>query len=108
VHIIEMMDAIGKDYGATYVGHNLSFLTKKGVISHLNAKVVAVENGKVILDNGTVTADSVVVAVGYQPNNALEEEMQSVFKEVYKIGDAKAPRRVLDATSEGFEVANTI
>lgn len=108
VHIIEMLDAIGKDYGATYIGHNLSFLTKKGVVSHVNAKVIAVEKGKVILDNGTVAADSVVVAVGYKPNNTLEEELQSVFKTVYKIGDAKSPRRVLDATSEGFEVANQL
>lgn len=108
VHIIEMLDAIGKDYGATYIGHNMSFLTKKGVVSHVNAKVTAVEKGKVILDNGTVNADSVVVAVGYKANNALEEEFKPVFKEIYTIGDAKSPRRVLDATSEGFEVANQL
>lgn len=108
VHIIEMLDAIGKDYGATFIGHNLSFLTKKGVISHLNSKVVAVEKGKVILDNGTIAVDSVVVAVGYQPNDKLGEELKSVFETVYTIGDAKSPRRVLDATSEGFEVANQL
>ncbi len=106
VHIIEMLDAVGKDYGATYIGHNLSFLTEKGVISHLNTKVVAVEKGKVILDNGTIAVDSVVVAVGYEANNALAENLKSKFDRVYTIGDAKSPRRVLDATSEGFELAN--
>lgn len=108
VHIVEMLDAIGKDYGATYVGHNLSFLTKKGVVSHVNSKVVAVEKGKVILDCGSIDVDSVVFAVGYQPNNTLSEKLHSVFKSVYTIGDAKSPRRVLDATSEGFEVANQL
>lgn len=108
VHIIEMLDAIGKDYGATFVGHNLSFLTKKGAVSHLNTKVVAVEKGKVVLDNGSIAVDSVVVAIGYEPNNKLEKELKKTFKEVYTIGDAKSPRRVLDATSEGFEIANRL
>jgi len=108
VHIVEMLEAIGKDYGATYIGHNLSFLTKRDVISHLNSKVAAVEKGKVILENGTIAVDSVVVAVGYQPNYALAEELKTVFDSVYTIGDAKSPRRVLDATSEGFAVANQL
>ncbi len=108
VHIIEMLDAIGKDYGATYIGHNLSFLTKKGAVSHVNSKVIAVEKGAVILENETIAADSVVVAVGYQPDDTLEHELKSIFQKVYKIGDAKSPRRVLDATSEGFETANQI
>ena len=108
VHIIEMLDAIGKDYGATYIGHNLSFLTKKGAVSHVNSKVIAVEKGAVILENETIAADSVVVAVGYQPDDTLEQELKSIFQKVYKIGDAKSPRRVLDATSEGFETANQI
>lgn len=108
VHIVEMMDAIGKDYGATFVGHNISFLTKKGVVSHLNSKVVSVEKGKVILENGTIAADSVVVAVGYEPNAKLTEKLQTVFPIVYTIGDAKSPRRVLDAISEGFETANQL
>lgn len=108
VHIIEMMDAIGKDYGATYIGHNLSFLTKKGVVSHLNSKVVAVDRNKVILDNGSINVDSVVVAVGYEANTDLAEVIKKDFSNVYTIGDANAPRRVLDAISEGFEVANQL
>lgn len=108
VHIVEMLDSIGKDYGATYVGHNMSFLANKGVINHINSKVNSVEKGKVILDNGTIEADSVVVAVGYQPNTQLEERLKEVYDNVYTIGDAKSPRRVLDAVSEGFEIANQI
>jgi 2,4-dienoyl-CoA reductase-like NADH-dependent reductase (Old Yellow Enzyme family)/thioredoxin reductase len=108
VHIVEALDAIGKDYGATYIGHNLSFLTKKGVISHLNSKVVGAEKGKVVLEHGSIAVDSIVVAVGYRANTALAEELKKHFKEVYTVGDALSPRRVLDASSEGFEVANTI
>lgn len=108
VHIVEMLDSIGRDYGATYIGHNMSFLTSKGVISHVNSRVVAIEKGKVILDHDTIEADTVIVAVGYEPNTELAEELKKVYKKVYTIGDAKLPRRVLDAVSEGFEIANQI
>ena len=60
------------------------------------------------MDNGTIAVDSVVVAVGYEPNNKLAESLKTTFEKVYTIGDAKSPRRVLDATSEGFEAANQL
>ncbi len=108
VHIVEMQDAIGKDYGATFIGHNLAFLTKKGVVSHVNSKVVAVEKGKVMLENGTISADSIIVAVGYQSNTTLANELKLICPNIYTIGDASTPRRVLDATSEGFEIASRL
>lgn len=108
VHIVEMLEAIGKEYGLFFVMHTLEFLAKNGVVSHVNAKVVAVEKGKVILENEAIPADTVVVAVGYEPNTTLAAELKSVCPEVYTIGDAKAARRILDATAEGFEVANKL
>lgn len=109
VHIVEMLDSIGKDYGATYVGHNMSFLANRGVVNHVNSKVKSIKKGKVILENGSsIEADSVIVAVGYQPNTQLEEKLKKSYENVYTIGDAKLPRRVLDAVSEGFEVANQL
>jgi 2,4-dienoyl-CoA reductase-like NADH-dependent reductase (Old Yellow Enzyme family)/thioredoxin reductase len=108
VHIVEMLDRVGKEYGPTFMSHNLAFLAKNGVISHVSSKVVAVEKGKVILENDTILADSVIIAVGYQPNTTLAAELKSICPAVYTIGDAKAPRRILDAISEGFEIANKI
>ena len=41
-------------------------------------------------------------------NNCLEEELAKVLGEFYVIGDAEAPRKILDAVNEGFNVAKNL
>ena len=49
-------------------------------------------------------ARSVVVAVGARPVNGLYEQLRKKVKEIYLIGDAKKPRKALEAVREGFEI----
>lgn len=105
VHIIEMMDAIAKDIGATFVGHLFEVLNKNGVEQHVNAKVKEITESGVILEDGEIKADNVIIAAGYKPNDEIAEDIKNNFKEVYTIGDAKKARRIMDAVEEGFTVA---
>lgn len=105
VHIIEMMDAIAKDIGATFVGHLFEVLNKNGVEQHVNAKVKEITESGVILEDGEIKADNVIIATGYKPNDEIAEDIKNNFKEVYTIGDAKKARRIMDAVEEGFTVA---
>lgn len=105
VHIIEMMDAIAKDIGATFVGHLFEVLNKNGVEQHINAKVKEITESGVILEDGEIKADNVIIAAGYKPNDEIAEDIKNNFKEVYTIGDAKKARRIMDAVEEGFTVA---
>lgn len=105
VHIIEMMDAIAKDIGATFVGHLFEVLKKNGVEQHINAKVKEITESGVILEDGEIKADNVIIAAGYKPNDEIAEDIKNNFKEVYTIGDAKKARRIMDAVEEGFTVA---
>ena len=45
------------------------------------------------------------MAVGSTPVRDLVDQLREKGKEVYTIGDAKAPRQLIDAIREGFEVA---
>jgi len=56
----------------------------------------------------TFQAGSVVLATGMKANDRLYKELEGKVPELYKIGDALQPRRVLDAIHEGEAVAHLI
>lgn len=53
-------------------------------------------------------ADTVVLAVGYQPDNKLVKELEKFVPEVYSVGDCNEPRDVAAATYEAARVALSI
>ncbi|MBW2095901.1 MAG: NADH:flavin oxidoreductase, partial [Deltaproteobacteria bacterium] len=57
------------------------------------------EDGK-----GFLPAYSIVLAVGSCAENGLLKELEGLAPEVYVIGDAKTPRKAIEAIREGFEV----
>lgn len=108
VHIIEMMDAIAKDIGATFVGHLFKLLNEYGVQQHVNAKVEEIKEDLIILEDKEIKVDNVIIATGYKPNDSIVENIKDSFKEVYLVGDANSPRRIIEAVEEGFLVSSEI
>jgi 2,4-dienoyl-CoA reductase (NADPH2) len=53
-------------------------------------------------------ADLVVIASGLRPVDELPQEVKQMGVQVMTIGDAKAPRKIIDAVTEGFDAAMTI
>jgi len=54
-------------------------------------------------------ADTVVLSLGFTPTaNKLAEYLKSKGKEVYTVGAATEPKKIKDATYEGFTVASRI
>jgi 2,4-dienoyl-CoA reductase-like NADH-dependent reductase (Old Yellow Enzyme family)/thioredoxin reductase len=49
--------------------------------------------------------DSIVLALGWSPNDEMVESLKGKVPEVYVIGDASKPREVMEAVLEGEEVA---
>jgi len=109
VSVIEMRPRIGQDFGK---GTRWVFM---GDIKRLGIKVITKAEVTAITDEGVkikigeqdqlIPADTVVLAVGSQPNSRLYSEISDKVAEVYLIGDAKKPRKTLDAIHEGFELA---
>ena len=50
----------------------------------------------------TIEADYIVIALGTASNNPFPEDFLKTLNEYYIIGDAKLPRKIPDAISEGF------
>jgi 2-enoate reductase len=58
-------------------------------------------------NDGTVEADTYIIAVGYTPNDELLAELRGKV-EVEVIGDARQPDSILAAVHGGFEVARNL
>lgn len=74
-----------------------------------DAKVTAVtDRGVEIERNGQpeiLEADTVVLATGAKPCNDLYETLRAAGRKVLLVGDAKQPRRIVEAIQEGFAAA---
>jgi NADPH-dependent 2,4-dienoyl-CoA reductase/sulfur reductase-like enzyme len=65
---------------------------------------VATADGK----KEAIPADTIIIAVGYKANDRLYKTLEGKVSEVYCIGNSSEPRRVLEATSEGYQAGLAI
>ncbi len=93
----------------------INLLTKAKINILTNAPVIEVyKDGVDITDSlgrrTKLNADTVILSVGRRSriDKDLIESSKSIAKEVYVIGDAKQPRRIIDAIKEGFWTAINI
>jgi len=77
-----------------------------------SAKVTGYENGKLSINlNGEtkeLNCDSVILSIGYKPENSLYQQLQFDVPEIYLLGDAKNVANIMYAIWDAFEVANCI
>jgi NADPH-dependent 2,4-dienoyl-CoA reductase/sulfur reductase-like enzyme len=85
---------------------------KNGVRVYRGTEVQRVEGKTAILKRGDeeirLQAETVIFAVGAEPNDELHDELTASGKSVVKVGDCMKPRRILEAVKEGFEAGNHI
>jgi len=113
VTIVEMLEGVALDMASEARHLLMQRLRDKGVKILTSAKV------KEILDDGVLfirsgqeesihNVDTIVLALGARAVDHLSEKIRDKVAEVYVIGDAKEPRKVLEATAEGAEVGREI
>lgn len=109
VTLVEMREDIAMDSMAEPRHLLLDRLREKRVQIFVRARV------KEILDDGVVLErdgreetlrgfEYVILAMGAKSVDTLSKAIEGKVPEVYVIGDAKQPRRALDATSEGADI----
>ncbi len=106
VTIVEMLDTVATDVH-TFVRLGLvDELSRQGVRILTGVKVDSLTDGiRLINKKGKATllkVDTIVLALGVKSVNKLAEELYDGVKELYIIGDAKEPRRIRNAISEGY------
>lgn len=84
---------------------DVAFLTRATTKEILDDGVVVVKDGEEMTLSGI---DCIVLARGAKPVDELSDRIKDKVAEVYVIGDAKEPRKALEAITEGAEVGRRI
>jgi len=113
VTIIEMLSDIALDMfaGTRYFlmgrlrADDVEIITSATVKEILNDGLVFTRNG---VEETIRGMDTVVLALGAKALDELSQKVSGKVPEVYVIGDAKEPRKALQAIAEGAELARTI
>ncbi len=112
VWLLEMLPKIGKDIGMTNRWVFLKELDMLGVNVLTSAKVIEIGDQGVKYEKDgepdTLKVDTVVLALGAEPNLEIEDELKKAGFEYEKIGDVRQPRKIIDAVHEGFLAAMEI
>ena len=113
VTIVEMLADIGLDVIPQTRMLLLPRLREKGVEAITSATVREfLEDGVIIIKDGqeeTIRGmDFIILACGTESVDELSAKIKDKVTEVYVIGDAKAPRKALEAIAEAAEIAREI
>ncbi|MGE5454899.1 MAG: FAD-dependent oxidoreductase, partial [Methylocystaceae bacterium] len=106
---VEQQPRIGEDIGRSSKWVISMDLPRFGIQVATATRVIAIDDEGVVIEKGDerskIKADTIVLAVGSKPNNELYEQLKDVVPEIYLIGDARQPRKVMDAIGDGFHLA---
>ena len=112
VTLVEMLPSfpVGKHTAHGYWLHNR--IKESGGRIILGATVTRIEEGAAVYRQGdeekTLAAAFVVTAMGAKPDDALEGALQKLVIPYRTAGDAKSPRRLLEAIHEGDRAGREI
>ncbi|MBW1989520.1 MAG: FAD-dependent oxidoreductase [Deltaproteobacteria bacterium] len=107
ITVVDMLPRLAANVGRTSRWSLLKSLRLCGVSLCPDTKVKKITQDAVVVEAGegerSIPADTVILAVGAAPENLLARELQGVSVPVTVIGDARAPRSLLEAIREGYE-----
>lgn len=108
VTLVEMARKIGADIGKSTLWGVIQDLARYGVELLKSAEVVRITADAVVVKTGDgereLPCDHVVLATGVEVQAELGTTLAEAGFEVQVIGDAKLPRKALEAIHEGFDL----
>jgi len=113
VTLVEMLEEVASDL-VTHLKYGLSQrLAEKGVKILTSTKVKELGKGYALVETASGVRkidgfDTIVLSSGSMPNDAIAKSLKGKVSELYVIGDALQAREVLEAMSEGQEIAMKI
>jgi 2,4-dienoyl-CoA reductase (NADPH2) len=113
VSIVEQLPKIGGQLESITKKVLISKMKENGIQSMPGYRLSKVEdNGVLVTDQEGnevfLEAESVVVSIGNKPDNSLYDEIKSLGKELYQIGDCLEPRSAKAAIYEGAVIGRAI
>jgi 2,4-dienoyl-CoA reductase-like NADH-dependent reductase (Old Yellow Enzyme family)/thioredoxin reductase len=112
VILIEMLEDVGLDIGPSVRKFEINRLRQTGatIMTKTPAKGITKE-GVVVEESGRskiIPAGTAVLAVGAKSNRELLEALENAKVEVHVVGDNVVPRRIVQATSQGFHIGRSL
>ena len=100
------------------MANDMFLMTRRRLMDGLRSKKVTlltsatceeIKEGSVLVTTAegkteTIPADTVIIAAGYTANDRLYKELEGRVREIYCIGNSAKPRRILEASNEGYQV----
>jgi 2,4-dienoyl-CoA reductase (NADPH2) len=112
VTVVEMLNKVGRDIGRSTRWTILQELWRLSVKTLTQTLAKEITTTGIIVDRAgkedLIPGDTVVIATGAKPVNGLYEKLKDRVPEIFLIGDAKTPRKALEAVAEGLAVARTL
>jgi 2,4-dienoyl-CoA reductase (NADPH2) len=112
ITVVEMLRKLGQDIGTSTRWTILQDVNRMGIRTLTRTQAREITPGGVVAEREGkemfLGADTVVIAAGARSENRLCEELKGRVRELYLIGDAKSPRKALEAVAEGFEAGTTV
>jgi 2,4-dienoyl-CoA reductase (NADPH2) len=113
VTIVETAETLGEGVPERKRHSLFRWLKEKGVTMMAGVKYEEItDKGLVIMtkegERQTIEADTIVPAVPLTPNTELLKTLEGTVPELYAIGDCIEPRLTIDATADGYRIANAI
>lgn len=112
VTVVEMQDKAGKDIGKTTRWIMMDRLKKLGIKVYTGYTVTEIKKDRVIIEKDgeilELPADTVVLAAGSKPDHILYEQLKEEDSQVFVIGDAKSPGKVMDAIRSAYDLGISI
>ncbi|UCB43614.1 MAG: FAD-dependent oxidoreductase [Dehalococcoidales bacterium] len=112
VTIVEMLKRMANDVSPMVRRRLLDGLRAKQVVMITGTSYEQIAENSVIVTTeekkSEIPADSIILAVGYQPNNELYQALEGKVPEVYCIGDAARPQRIREAINDGYRAGLSV
>lgn len=110
VTVVEMREEIAYDAVAHLKYCLLERLSTQKVKILTHTKVVAFDKDSVIVEDPGGRKelrgyDSLVIAMGLKSSETLASHLRGKVKRIFVIGDAHAPREIMDAVQEAYEIS---
>jgi 2,4-dienoyl-CoA reductase-like NADH-dependent reductase (Old Yellow Enzyme family)/thioredoxin reductase len=99
------------------MANDMFFMARRRLIDGLRSKKVTlltsatceeIKEGSIHITTAdgkeeAIPADTIIIAVGYKANDRLYKDLEGKVSEIHCIGNSSEPRRILEATSEGYQ-----
>jgi 2-enoate reductase len=113
VSVVEMLDDVmigGASVPTQVKMMTMDLMRQANVAIHTSSRVEGITPEGVTLNirnqgETTLEADTVALAIGMIPDTALADRLEETQAKVYRIGDCRAPKNIMNAVWDAYEVA---